>query len=150
MLVFLMQEPTTVRDEVTIVHADVSAGVPLIAVKINGSRPLSFLLDSGSTRMIVDRRLLRELGLSASECVAVQGPVISRSWACRVREPVAIEFDGTISDGYDFYALDLAAAALALDRPVDGILGAEFFDRFVVTIDYRASAVTAGARRWLE
>jgi len=117
-----------------------------VQISINGSRPLWFVLDSGSTRMIIDSRLLRELRLSAGGSLAVQGPGGGRSPARRVRGLLRIGLDDAISSGYTFDTFDLSAAAAILGHPIDGILGAQFFDRFVVTIDCRSSAVIARPR----
>ncbi|HEY3056022.1 MAG TPA: aspartyl protease family protein [Thermoanaerobaculia bacterium] len=141
-----MADRPFLREGVIVMHAQVRQGVPLVQVTINRSRPLWFVLDSGSTRMIIDSRLLRELHLSAGEPLAVQGPGGDRSPAHRVRGLLRIGLDDAVSSGYAFDTFDLSAAAAILDHPIDGILGAQFFDRFVVTIDCQSSSVIARAR----
>ena len=48
-------------------------GMIFIPVRLNGSRPLSFVLDTGSTKMIVDRALATSLGLKAGGSGSLQG-----------------------------------------------------------------------------
>jgi hypothetical protein len=48
-------------------------GMILVPVRVNGSRPLSFALDTGSTRMLVDRALASGLGLKPSGKGSLQG-----------------------------------------------------------------------------
>ncbi len=40
-------------------------GMIFLPVRVNGSKPLSFVLDSGSTRILIDRTLATGLGLGS-------------------------------------------------------------------------------------
>jgi len=48
-------------------------GMIFVPVRINGSKPLSFVLDSGSTRTLIDRHVASTLGLKASGTGSLQG-----------------------------------------------------------------------------
>jgi hypothetical protein len=49
-------------------------GVIFVPVRLNGSRPLAFVLDTGSTRMLVERTLANGLGLKPSGRGSLRGP----------------------------------------------------------------------------
>ena len=48
-------------------------GMIFVPVRINGSKPLSFVLDTGSARMLIDRTLADNLGLKRSGQGSLQG-----------------------------------------------------------------------------
>ncbi len=112
-----------------------------VPVRLNGSEPLSFVLDTGSTRMLVDRTLANSLGLRRSGQGSMQGAGAGR---------IPIEFvqnvdnglPGLESTGYEFSTADLQPLRGSLGVEIDGILGYEFFSRFVVTIDYESRILT--------
>jgi len=124
-----------------------SKGVPLLQVRINGSRPLCFLLDSGSTRMILDSALLAELHLTrfgSASITGLSGEIIPVG---RVRGDVTVSVADVASEEHTFYAIDLSAASASIGQHIDGILGCEFFARFVVVIDSGRSEVFLERRR---
>ena len=49
-------------------------GMIFVPVRLNGSRPLSFVLDTGSTRNLIDRTLATALGLTRAEKVLCKAP----------------------------------------------------------------------------
>src|ERR1700721_3645517 len=48
-------------------------GMIFVPVHINGSKPLSFVLDTGSSRILIDRALAGDLGLIANGSGSLQG-----------------------------------------------------------------------------
>jgi len=110
-------------------------------VRINGSKPLSFVLDSGSNRILIDRALATGLGLKASGTGSLQGAGSGRI-AVEYIHGVGIALPGVESSGYDLSTADLQPLEATLGVRVDGILGYEFFSRFVVTVDYEAKSLT--------
>jgi hypothetical protein len=116
-------------------------GMIFIPVRLNGSRPLSFVLDTGSTKMIVDRALATSLGLKAGGSGSLQGAGAGRIPVEFIHN-VSIALPGIESTGYEFSTADLQPLETSLGVRVDGILGYELFSRFVVTVDYEAKTMT--------
>jgi len=116
-------------------------GMIFVPVRLNGSRPLSFVLDTGSTRNIVDRTLAKSLGLKASGTGSMQGAGAGRIPVAFIRD-VSIGLPGLKSTGYELSTADLRPLEASLGVRVDGILGYEIFRRFVVTVDYEAKRLT--------
>lgn len=112
-----------------------------VPVRLNGSRALSFVLDTGSTRTIVDRALATSLGLKASGSGSLQGAGAGRIPIEFIHD-VSIALPGVESTGYELSTADLQPLEASLGVRVDGILGYELFSRFVVTVDYEAKTMT--------
>src|SRR5690349_9844618 len=97
-------------------------GMIFVPVRINGSKPLSFVLDSGSTRMIVDRTLAAKLGLKPSGQGSLQGAGSGRI-SIEFIQNVSISLPGLESIGYEFSTPDLQPLQASVGVRVDGILG---------------------------
>jgi hypothetical protein len=110
-------------------------GMIFVPVRINGSKPLSFVLDSGSTRMLIDRALAIDMGLKASGAGSLQGAGAGRIPIEFIRD-VSLGLPGVEDGGYELSTADLKPLEASLGVKVDGILGYELFRRFVITIDY--------------
>jgi hypothetical protein len=116
-------------------------GMIFVPVRLNGSRPLSFALDTGSTRTIVDRALATSLGLKATGSGSLQGAGSGRIPIEFIHD-VTITLPGVESTGHELSTADLQPLEASLGVKVDGILGYELFSRFVVTVDYEAKTMT--------
>jgi len=116
-------------------------GMIFVPVRLNGSKPLSLVLDTGSTRMLIDRTLANGLGLKATGQGSLQGAGTGRI-PIEFVPNVTIVFAGLESTGYEFSTADLRPLEASLGVKVDGILGYELFRRFVVTIDYESKTLT--------
>jgi hypothetical protein len=81
-------------------------GMIFVPVRVNGSRPLSFVLDSGSARMIIDRTLARSLGLSPQGSGSLQGAGSGRV-PIQFLYNVRIDLPGAYSTDYEFSTADL-------------------------------------------
>jgi len=109
-------------------------GMIFVPIRLNGSRPLSFVLDTGSTRTIVDRALATSLGLKTSGSSSLQGAGAGRVPIEFIHD-VSVTLPGIESAGYELSTADLQPLEASLGVRVDGILGYEVFSRFVVTVD---------------
>lgn len=116
-------------------------GMIFVPVRINGSKLLSFVLDSGSTKTLIDRTLAASLGLKASGAGSLQGAGAGRVPIQYIHD-VTIALPGVESAEYDLSTADLQPLEATLGARVDGILGYELFHRFVVTVDYEAKTLT--------
>jgi len=142
-------QPSDVRGNVTFATSsresnfgfDSRNGMIFVPVRLNGSRPLSFVLDTGSARTIVDRALATSLGLKASASGSLQGSGAGRIPTEFIHD-VSIALPGVESTGYELSTADLQPLNASLGVSVDGILGYELFSPFVVTVDYEAKTAT--------
>ncbi|HMH13914.1 MAG TPA: retropepsin-like aspartic protease [Edaphobacter sp.] len=118
-----------------------SSGAVILPISIDGSRPLRLVLDSGSAKTLIDRKVAAELGLKEGEESSLQGAGAGRI-PIRALPDVEIQMPGLDSKGYDCFTVDLSPVSQAAGTPEDGILGYDFFARFVVTIDFEARRMT--------
>ncbi len=129
------------KNNVSTFPFDWRKGMIVVPVRLNGSRPLLFVLDTGSTRMLVDRTLAASLGLKATGAGSLQGAGAGRI-PIEFIEDVRISLPGVESAGYEFSTTDLTPLESSVGVRVDGILGYELFRRFVITIDYQSKNLT--------
>jgi hypothetical protein len=109
-----------------------------IPVRVNGSRPLSFVLDTGASVGMIDLDLAKELGLRLEGEVGIGGAGAIRRTGAFVRDA-----SWTLAglDGFSQpvkIAAPLAQLAPFSGRDFDGILGGDFIQEFVVEVDYAA------------
>lgn len=110
----------------------------ILKVRINNSRPLTFVLDTGDKYAIVDLDLARELDLKLEGQVRMQGAGTEAPTGAFVRK-ASFFVDGL--DGFTqpiVLALPIARLASRLGQDFDGIIGHDFIKNFVVEIDYQA------------
>jgi hypothetical protein len=107
----------------------------IVDVTLNGSRPLSFVLDSGSARMVVDNAVSRELGLHQTGAETIGGAGAGRVPVHRI-DHVGYALGGLTPAECEFVAADLSPVTQQIGHRVDGIVGYHFFNRFIITIDY--------------
>ncbi len=106
-----------------------------VQVQLEHSRPLWFVLDSASSRMLVEQKVAAALGLKVEGTASVGGAGAGRVPINLIHD-LSIQLGGLKSTHYEFAAIDLSGVAASIGRPIDGILGYEFLSRFIVTIDY--------------
>lgn len=113
----------------------------MLKVKINNSRPLSFVLDTGDRVGIVDIDVAKQLGLKLQGQVRVGGAgndtlsgslVEDATWTL----PGLEGFSQPIK-----LAIPLARLESRFGHDFDGIIGAEFIKQFVVEVDYAARVI---------
>lgn len=109
----------------------------VLPVSVNGSKPMSFVLDTGDKYGVIDRDRARELHLPLGAEIPVKGNsgvlagafVEEATWAIAglpgFSQPVKI-------------TIPLSDLAHRLGRNFDGIIGTDFIEQFVVEIDYDA------------
>lgn len=120
---------------------ELSQGEIIIPISINRSRPLRFVLDSGSTRTLIDQSVAASLGLKEGEASSLQGAGQGRI-PIHALHDVNLKMPGLESTGYECFAIDLAPAGKAGGTGEDGILGYNFLARFVVTVDFERKRLT--------
>jgi len=112
-----------------------------LKVKVNNSRPLSFVLDTGDRFAIISLDRAKELGLKLQGEVRMGGAGAALSTGAFVREasftiPGIPGFTQPVN-----LALPIGKIASGLGQDFDGIIGAEFIKEFVVEIDYQAQRI---------
>jgi Aspartyl protease len=116
-------------------------GMIFIPVSISGSQTLHFVLDTGSTRILIDKSIANSLGLKGAESGSLQGAGTGRI-ATEALHHIDLDFPDLQSKDYECVTADLAPLEQTLKTKVDGILGYEVFSRFVITVDFKAKQLT--------
>jgi hypothetical protein len=133
-----LYQPTTVAADapVTIPFELVTRHI-MVKVKVNNSRPLSFVLDTGDKVGVIDMDVAKELGLKLEGQVRVGGAGAETLAASRVTDG-----NWTLSGLEGFsqplaLALPLGRLAARFGHDFDGIIGSDFIRQFVVEVDYQ-------------
>ena len=115
----------------------------VVPVEINGAGPFNFLLDTGTTRTMVDEKLAEQLALHAVAQTTLKLTGISGTSAVTL---VGVESVGVAGETVRDLHLNVRKSFPA---GVRGILGEDFLARFDVLIDYRQHALELSADRSL-
>jgi predicted aspartyl protease len=130
-----------------------------LRVPVNGSPPLSFILDTGASRTILSLRNAKSFGMELQPVGKVEGGIGAEPPdAYLITDAVSFSLPGVVLSDESVVALSLDNTQECLDptadagrgqkvppaqrgkedtgRVVDGILGKTFFSSFVVEIDY--------------
>lgn len=121
---------------VTTVPFELVARHIVVQVRINNSRPLSFVLDTGDRVGIVDIDVAKELGLKLQGQIRVGG-VGSDTLSGAMVEDATWTLPGL--EGFSQpikMAIPLGRMESRFGHDFDGIIGAEFIRQFVVEVDY--------------
>src|SRR5215203_3546891 len=104
----------------------------VIPVSVNGSAPLSFILDTGADPAIIQMSRAKQLGLTLRGQVNSGGAGAGRTAGALVGDATwTLGGLPAFSQPVNM-ALDLAQLAPAMGQDVDGILGGQFIKEFVV------------------
>jgi len=113
----------------------------VLQVKVNNSRPLSFVLDTGDKFAIIDLERAKELGLNLQGELRAAGAGSERPTGAFVKDstftiPGLAGFSQPVN-----IALPIRNLASRMGQDFDGILGSEFIKEFVVELDYQARVI---------
>ncbi|MFQ5817421.1 MAG: aspartyl protease family protein [Terriglobia bacterium] len=111
----------------------------VVEARVNGSAPLLFAFDTGTTTIVLDARVAARLGIRPRRL----HPKVAQGQFARVRSLAvgkAVAYDLEVVVG------DLSGLARRLQLPLAGILGYTWMEQFVFEIDYAASALTLWPR----
>lgn len=111
-----------------------------LQVRVNGSEPRWFVLDTGAAVTVFNSTLVESLGLKAGRGGTLAGAG-GNVQSTRIAG-VALDVGGAAFKDLSVAALPLAAIENTVGRAIDGILGAELFKRYVVEINYEANELT--------
>lgn len=96
--------------------------------------PLNFLLDTGAGASVMNRGTANRLGLHMGSAVTVRG--VGTTLTGNRLKGISVTV-GQASLPTDYIAVDLSTLSSSCQRPVDGLLGADFFHGCVVQIDFK-------------
>jgi hypothetical protein len=114
-----------------VVPLETFGGNPLVQVRVNGSKPVWFLLDTASSWVFVDAALAHSLGLQTRGGRTIMG---GGDNAARITFADGVTFDlsGTRSTLDNVAVMPLT---FTYDRPIAGMIGGPFLKRFAVHLD---------------
>ena len=133
---------TPVEAATITVPFELAADEVFVRGRVNGSESLWFSVDSGASSMILDAARARELRFASGEQQQGRGAGAGGVTYTKLEPQIDLTIADLKSSGYSFIAIDLSGPARNAGHPMDGILGFEFFSRFVVTIDYHNRTMT--------
>ncbi len=114
-------------------------GLLWIEVNVPQSKaPLNFLVDTGSGVSVINLSTAKRIGLKFGRKVMVQGveTVLTGYWQERMSAKV-----GDMELPREYLSVDLDKLSSSCERPVDGLVGADFFRGRVVQIDFDAHEI---------
>ena len=112
----------------------------VLKVRVNSSRPLHFIFDTGASISVIDPQSARALGLRAKgklKLDATGGSVQSG-----LIGPVSLSLGAVTVFKQPLATIDLDAFAPLFGYKIDGIIGHDFINNFVVEIDYAAGLMS--------
>lgn len=117
----------------------------VVPVILNNQLPLQFILDTGvRTSILTDRVYGDLLNMDYIRKFTLKGAGAFQLVEAYVASDVSLSLPGVESSGLSIFVLerDYLDLGSQLGIKVDGILGYEFFSRFVVKIDYEKDVLT--------
>ncbi len=114
-------------------------GLLWVEVNVPQSRKsLNFLVDTGAGVSVINLSTAKRIGLKLGRQVMVHGvrTVLTGYWQQRMLAKV-----GEVELPREYLAVDLDKLSSSCERPVDGLVGADFFRGRVVQIDFEAQRI---------
>ncbi len=131
---------TTSNQSIAIIPFESSDNLAYLQVRVNGSAPLRFVLDTGAGVWVIDRALAKTLNLKTEEQGKIAGAGAG-SVDVTYTKNVSFGLTGIEPSVPSVALIDLSSLETSLGQKIDGIIGYDFFDRYVVEIDYDANIV---------
>ena len=118
----------------------------IVPVQVNGSETMSFVLDSGAgATVIMDSRKTQSLALQSSSQITVSGVGTGPDPVANIVRDTRLTLGSLQLEGQSVVYLPLESVPFFKepdDVYFDGVIGAPFFSRFTVAIDYDRMQVT--------
>jgi predicted aspartyl protease len=118
---------------------ELSGNEVFLQLRVNGSEPLWFGLDTGAGGTVISTETVEALGLKLEGSHRTQGAGghVPSSTVRGVR----LDIGGARLEDLSVQTIALTSIENAMGHKMDGILGAEFFRRYVVELDYENQRV---------
>src|SRR5262245_25456016 len=114
---------------------DLHRNLIFVPVRVNGAKPLAFVLDTGCADCLIDQARARELGLKLEPGGKGVG-IGDTPYDFQSAKNVSLAFAGIELAVPSAAVVDLSSMQHVLGRPVDGALGYDVFASYVVAVDY--------------
>jgi len=98
-----------------------------------------FLIDTGAGETVIDARLAAQAHVKLGDPLTMRGGGGARN--ARQGENAHLRLSGGQTGLLDPVVADLSAVSRGIGLPLDGILGDDFLERFVLELDYRQRRV---------
>jgi hypothetical protein len=115
-----------------------------VPVRVNGSTPLWFAVDSAASSLILASAVARRFGFSGEQGHG-RGAGAGVVAHTKIAPAVLLQIGSMPAAGYSMIAIDLSGPAKNAGHTIDGLIGYEFFSRYVVEIDYEHHRMTMTA-----
>jgi hypothetical protein len=112
-----------------------------VQVRVNNSEPMWFVVDSGAGGWIVDRAHATRLGLHLEQETAQGTGAGSGTYDVSYVKDVSFILSGFNIAVPLIGVIDLSAHKSQIGREVEGLVGYDFFQKFVVEIDYDSKVI---------
>ncbi|MBX9940880.1 MAG: aspartyl protease family protein [Candidatus Obscuribacterales bacterium] len=118
----------------------------LVRAKINGTSELKFILDTGATQSILDKRFMKELSGLAQAATKPEDSIAMTTGAGSIKAD-GVKFNTFTLGDMELKDVTCAVADLSgfetvqKEKPA-GLIGANVLKRFLVTVDYENGKVT--------
>lgn len=112
----------------------------LIKVRVNDRQPVDFLLDTGASQTVVDRRVAASMLLEKQGALSIASA--SGNLSAQTTNLGKLEVGSLVVKDAPAIICDLTAESRQLGRLVAGIIGNDFLSQFALTIDYAKQTVT--------
>jgi hypothetical protein len=123
----------------TIPFADDGDPLIALAVRVQGHAPRWWILDTGASICLIDSTVASDAGISAKGRRQIHGTGKGTVGIDSIAAPLRLSFVGGFATMCQPAArVDLRGLQDVVGRPVAGILGYDFFSRYIVQIDYAA------------
>ena len=134
-LAIVLLKAQAAQDVPTEIPFQFSEGLLWVKVSIPQSpEHLHFLLDSGAGASVISRSTAERLGLKFGSEVTVRG--VEKTLTGRRLKGISANA-GDVPLPADYLAVDLSMLSSSCERPVDGLLGADFFRGRAVQLDFQ-------------
>ncbi len=121
-------------DSIATIRFDLYFNLIFLQLQIDNSEPLWFMLDSGFEESVINTTTADKLGLRVSGAHTEKAP--GGDVEIAYIDSLTFRFPGVDITNQRAAAIALDGLVPVLGRPIDGILGHDYFARFVVEIDY--------------
>jgi hypothetical protein len=116
-----------------------------VRVRVNNSEPLWFAVDSGAGGWIVDRAHATQLGLHLEQDTALGTGAGSGTYDVSYVKNVTFSLPDSLP-GFNIPVpligvIDLSAHKSQIGRELQGLVGFDFFEKFIVEIDYESQVI---------
>lgn len=125
------------------IPADVTAGLIFLRARVNNSRPMWFVLDSGASSLfVIDSRRAKALGLKLQGRVTRAGGAGPGAYEVAETGRVSISLSGLKFGNQTAAVMALGEIETQIGRPLNGLVGIDLFTRYVVEIDYSGNKIS--------